>query len=235
MLASSATMDEMLPFATRLLAALALGAAIGVERQWRQRLAGLQTNALVALGAAGFVAFSQMLTGDASPSRMAAQVVSGIGFLGAGVIFKDGFGVRGLNTAATLWCSAAVGVMCGAGFLPHAALLALLVVAVNLLLKPAARMLAAAAAVPEAARFAVTVTCLAAQEARLRALLLNLLQGAGMVLHALDSEDAPAGRVTIAATLAADARATEALEQAVGALSLDPAVGAARWRRLEED
>lgn len=228
-------MDDILPFAARLLAALALGAAIGVERQWRQRLAGLQTNALVALGAAGFVGFSQMLAGDASPSRVAAQVVSGIGFLGAGVIFKDGFGVRGLNTAATLWCAAAVGVMCGGGFVEEAALLAALVVGVNLLLKPAARWMAGAAAMPEAARFAVTLTCMAAQEARLRALLLTLLQGAGMTLHALDSEDAPEGRVTIAATLAADSRATEALEQAVGALSLDPAVAAARWRRLEEE
>ncbi len=228
-------MDALLPFAARLLAALALGAAIGVERQWRRRLAGLQTNALVALGAAGFVGFSQMLSGDASPSRVAAQVVSGIGFLGAGVIFKDGFGVRGLNTAATLWCAAAVGVMCGAGFLAGAAMLAALVVAVNLLLKPAARLLARAAAVPEEARFAVTVTRGAAEEARLRALLLRLLDEAALALHAMDSEDAAGGAVTIAASLSADARATAALERAVGLLSLDPAVTAARWRRVEEE
>lgn len=71
--------------------AMVLGALIGSERQLRQRLAGLRTNALVALGAAGFVIFSQTVPGDASPTRVASQVVSGIGFLGAGIIFRDCF------------------------------------------------------------------------------------------------------------------------------------------------
>jgi putative Mg2+ transporter-C (MgtC) family protein len=78
-----------------------LGAAIGFERQWRQRLAGLRTNTLVALGAAIFVTYSHIALDDAGTTRIAAQVVSGIGFLGAGVIFKEGLNVRGLNTAAT--------------------------------------------------------------------------------------------------------------------------------------
>lgn len=108
--------------ALNLAAALFLGAIIGFERQWRQRLAGLRTNALVALGAATFVHFAAQFPGEASPTRVAAQVVSGIGFLGAGLIFKEGFSVRGLNTAATLWCSAAIGVLCGAGLILHAAM-----------------------------------------------------------------------------------------------------------------
>ncbi len=220
-------------FAARLLAALALGAAIGVERQWRRRLAGLQTNALVALGAAGFVGFSQMLSGDASPSRVAAQVVSGIGFLGAGVIFKDGFGVRGLNTAATLWCAAAVGVMCGAGFVAEAALLAALVVGVNLLLKPAARLLARTGA--EEARFSVTIACRAGEAARVRTRLLALVQEAGLALQALDGHGGAEGQAEIVATLSADPRAAAALERAVGLLGLDPAVTAARWHQLEEE
>jgi putative Mg2+ transporter-C (MgtC) family protein len=86
--------------------AVAVGAAIGFERQWRQRLAGLRTNTLVALGAASFVVFESLFSTDTSPTRIAAQVVSGIGFLGAGIIFREGLNVRGLNTAATLWCSA---------------------------------------------------------------------------------------------------------------------------------
>lgn len=98
-----------------LVVALGCGALIGSERQIRQRLAGLRTNALVALGAAGFVIFSQLFENEVSPTRVAAQVVSGIGFLGAGIIFRDGFNVHGLNTAATLWCSAGVGLMAGAG------------------------------------------------------------------------------------------------------------------------
>jgi hypothetical protein len=99
--------------AINLAVALGLSAAIGFERQWRNRLAGLRTNTLVALGAATFVIFATLVPGDASPTRVAAQVVSGIGLLGAGLIFREGLSVRGLNTSATLWCSAAIGVLAG--------------------------------------------------------------------------------------------------------------------------
>jgi len=99
----------------RLGIALLFGALIGFERQWRQRMAGLRTNALVSVGAAGFVVFSMTFSADSSPTRVAAQIVSGIGFLGAGVILREGINIRGLNTAATLWCSAMVGTFAGAG------------------------------------------------------------------------------------------------------------------------
>lgn len=102
--------------------AVALGAVIGFERQWRQRLAGLRTNTLVALGAAFFEVFENLFPSVGGSTRVAAQVVSGIGFLGAGIIFREGVNVRGLNTAATLWCSAAVGLLAGAGALAYAAL-----------------------------------------------------------------------------------------------------------------
>lgn len=106
---------DLLEIAARLGVALFLGGVIGFERQWRQRMAGLRTNALVAIGAAGFVVFSMSVSHDDSPTRVAAQIVSGIGFLGAGVILREGINVRGLNTAATLWCSAMVGTFAGAG------------------------------------------------------------------------------------------------------------------------
>src|ERR1700757_2243490 len=110
-----------------LLVAACLGASIGLERQWRQHLAGLRTNTLVALGAAIFITYARAAGDNEGATRIAAQVVSGIGFLGAGVIFKEGLNVRGLNTAATLWCSGAVGVLAGAGYWRHAALGATLV------------------------------------------------------------------------------------------------------------
>ena len=100
-----------------LLVAMGLGAMIGFERQWRQRMAGLRTNTLVALGAATFVVFAGQFS-DTSPTRVAAQVVTGIGFLGAGVISKEGVNVRGLNTAATLWCAGAIGLLAGVGLMP---------------------------------------------------------------------------------------------------------------------
>src|SRR5215468_7725323 len=114
--------------ALNLAVALCLSAVIGFERQWRNRLAGLRTNTLVAIGAASFVIFEQLIPDESSPTRVAAQVVSGIGFLGAGVIFREGLSVRGLNTAATLWCSAAVGVLAGTGFPADAAVVAALVI-----------------------------------------------------------------------------------------------------------
>jgi len=120
----------------RLGVAVLFGGLIGFERQWRQRMAGLRTNALVATGAAGFVVFSMMVSGDDSPTRVAAQVVSGVGFLGAGVILREGINVTGLNTAATLWCSAMVGTFAGAGQLTASGIAAGFVVLTNLFLRP---------------------------------------------------------------------------------------------------
>ena len=97
-----------------LAAAFVLGTLIGAERQYRQRTAGLRTNVLVAVSAAAFVDLAMKLDGSGGAVRVIAYVVSGIGFLGAGVIMKEGTNVRGLNTAATLWSSAAVGSCAGA-------------------------------------------------------------------------------------------------------------------------
>ena len=101
----------------RIALGLVLGAAVGIERQWRARMAGLRTNALVSLGATLFVIMGAygFQGPDADPTRVAAQIVSGIGFLGAGVIMKQGASVTGLNTAATLWATAAVGALAGGG------------------------------------------------------------------------------------------------------------------------
>jgi putative Mg2+ transporter-C (MgtC) family protein len=88
----------------RLGLALVLGAIIGAEREWRQKTAGIRTNALVAAGAALFIMLGAIIQNDTSPTRIAGQIVTGIGFLGAGVMMRDGLNVRGLNTAATLWC-----------------------------------------------------------------------------------------------------------------------------------
>jgi putative Mg2+ transporter-C (MgtC) family protein len=118
------------------LTAFVLGTLIGAERQYRQRTAGLRTNALVALGSAAFVDLGQRLGGDVESIRVIAYVVSGIGFLGAGVIKKEGMNVRGLNTAATLWCSAAVGSIAGSDMIAEAVLLTVCVILVNTVLRP---------------------------------------------------------------------------------------------------
>jgi putative Mg2+ transporter-C (MgtC) family protein len=116
--------------------AFVLGALIGAERQYRQRTAGLRTNVLVAVGASAFVDLAMHLAGNDGAVRVIAYVVSGIGFLGAGVIMKQGLDVRGLNTAATLWASAAVGSCAGADMVAQAAALTVFVIAGNTLLRP---------------------------------------------------------------------------------------------------
>jgi putative Mg2+ transporter-C (MgtC) family protein len=125
------------PTFPRLLVALVLGVCVGAERQWRQRAAGLRTNTLVCLGAAAFVDLG--LTVAPNTTQVIAYVVSGVGFLGAGAIMKDGGSVRGLNTAATLWCSAAVGACAGAGELLDAVFVAALLIGVNSVLRPLSR------------------------------------------------------------------------------------------------
>ena len=119
-----------------LTAAFVLGGFIGAERQYRQRGGGLRTHVLVAVGAATFVDIGMHLNGRAGATQIIAYVVSGVGFLGAGVIMKQGNSVWGLNTAATLWCSAAVGACAGADLAFEAVTLTIFVLAGNTLLQP---------------------------------------------------------------------------------------------------
>jgi len=221
------------PAALNLITAVALGSAIGLERQWRQRLASLRTNTLVALGAASFLVFSGLMPGDSSPLRVAAQVVSGIGFLGAGLIFKEGLSVHGLNTAATLWCSVAVGVLAGGGYKAHAALVTVLVIFVNLGLRPIAYFIQTQPTrmTELIQRYRITVVCRSEGEAQVRALLLRAMAEAGMGFRELDSRNIEGSdRVEVCATTTAPERRDEALEEIVGRLSLEPLVTAARWK-----
>lgn len=166
---------ELCVFIARAAIALGLGGLVGLERQWRQRTAGLRTNALVALGAALFELLSVLLLGGHSvdPTRIAAYVVSGIGFLGAGVILRGGATVSGINTAATIWCSAAAGLLSGAGYALEALVAAGLVVVLHLALRPVARRIdrmpsTSDTEVETAYRF--RAVCRSADEARIRAL-----------------------------------------------------------------
>jgi len=114
-----------------------LSCSIGIERQYRRRLIGLRTTILVAIGAYMFVSMSFIVSGgNIDITRIAAGVVSGISFLGAGVIIKDGMKVQGLTTAATLWCDAAIGVLCASGAIFEASIGTLIILFVNLILRP---------------------------------------------------------------------------------------------------
>lgn len=100
----------------RLCIAFLCGLLIGLERQLNNRIAGIHTNVLVSVGSCLFIFVGYGLGEINSPSRIAAQVVTGIGFIGSGIIVKDINNIKGLNTAATIWCTAAIGCLCGCGF-----------------------------------------------------------------------------------------------------------------------
>jgi putative Mg2+ transporter-C (MgtC) family protein len=192
-------------------------------------MAGLRTNALVALGSCGFVIFSGMV-GHGDPTHVAAQVVSGIGFLGAGVILREGVNVHGLNTAATLWCSAMVGTFAGGGYWQPSIVAAGFVIVTNLLLRPLVQRLNSQIPISGEleTRYTVEITCKGVEEAHMRSLLLQALSQAGLGLRRIDSEDIPdASKVEVTAQAVAAKRNDGALEQLVGRLSLEPYVTAA--------
>ncbi|GAA2994537.1 MgtC/SapB family protein [Streptomyces lactacystinicus] len=226
-------------FLVRLATGVACGALIGVERQWRARMAGLRTNALVAAGATLFVLYSEAVVDTGSPTRVASYVVSGIGFLGGGVILRDGAGVRGLNTAATLWCSAAVGVLAAAGKLQLAVLGTLAVLAVHLVLRPAGRLLDRApqsGSDPDStSRATIHLECDRKSETHIRALLLQALAASGLAPTGLRARRTDSGDATsLRATVAITGSVAPALEQVVTRLSLEPGVRDLRWHLEDE-
>lgn len=121
----------------RLLFSFLFGTLIGLERQLRHKMSGIITNALVSVGSTLFMLFGHQFSMNTS-ARMAAQIISGIGFLGGGVIIRDGFSVRGINTAATLWCSAAIGLLCSEGYIRYALIGTFMILTANIALKPIA-------------------------------------------------------------------------------------------------
>jgi len=121
----------------RLFAGVVLGVLIGLEREWRSRTAGVHTSGLVAAGGALFCLAAPALGETAGdPMRALAAVAQGVGFLAGGVILKQGMSVSGLNTAATIWATAAVGALAGVGLIREAAMGAVTIVGVNLIFNP---------------------------------------------------------------------------------------------------
>lgn len=225
-------------FAIRLGLALILGAFIGAERQWRQRMAGLRTNALVAAGAGMFVMLTALTARSGDDSfRIAGQVVSGVGFLGAGVILRNGLSVSGLNTAATLWCSAAIGTLAGYGMYGPAITGACAVIAANVILRSVGKVMNRVNGTSDVEiTYVLRITARADQEAHLRALLLQSLSGQSLSLKSLKSDDVDhMDKVEIRAALTSSGRQNLVLEQIVSRLSLEPGASGMSWEILAEN
>jgi len=216
---------------TTISVAFMLGLAIGFERQWRQRTAGLRTNVLVAVGAAAFSELGMRLYGPDGATRIIAYVVSGIGFLGAGVIVKDGTNIRGLNTAATLWCSGAVGAFSGSGLYPEAAALTTVVLAGNTLLRPLVNWInrrPITAAVTEA-EYRMHVVCAPDVVSDVRDLLDAELDRANFPVREVETLSETEDQMELAAILVPTTAEESELDAVVAALVRSPLVRSATW------
>jgi putative Mg2+ transporter-C (MgtC) family protein len=223
-----------LHFLLNIAVALALGTAIGMERQWRQHQAGLRTNALVALGAALFVSLSRLMDDENSPTRIASYIVSGLGFLGGGVILRDGLTVKGMNTAATLWCAGAVGTLAGVGFPLEAIAGTVAVLGVHLGLRPVVRWVDAHTKITADVEtyYRLRVSCADGEGAHIRTILMRHISGhPGMSLQGISTEeDEKQGRVIVADVYSAE-RNDRALEQITARLGIEPEVTGVSWQR----
>lgn len=214
-----------------LTAAFVLGTLIGAERQYRLRTAGLRTNVLVAVSAAAFVDLAMQLADADGAVRVIAYVVSGIGFLGAGVIMKEGMNVRGLNTAATLWGSAAVGCCAGADMLAQAVTLTAFVLAGNTLLRPLVNAINRSPLDERAseATYEIRLTVDSASIDAIRDILVEKLEAASYPVSDVNVEERTDDIVEIVATLVSTAVDAKELDAVTADLARRPGVRHATW------
>jgi putative Mg2+ transporter-C (MgtC) family protein len=232
-----------LVFTLNTAAALIMGVVLGVERQYGGHPAGLRTNALVSLGSALFVSLSPMLAHLAGPgatidpSRIASYVVTGIGFLGGGVILREGFAVRGMNTAATLWCSAAIGVLCGLGFILEALIGLAAVLAVNIGMRPLARWIDSKRklAVDVETGYRLRIVCEERDQALVRVIAMRHINSkAGMNLQGVSTHDCEEPlRVAVVADIFSTQRNDRAMDEIVSRLTIEPGVSAVSWEKKQ--
>ncbi|WP_418696968.1 MgtC/SapB family protein [Bacteroides sp.] len=224
----------MTVFVSKIAIALFLGALIGMERQWRQCAAGLRTNALVALGAAIFMVMASEIGGQAQ-ARIASYIVSGIGFLGAGVILKDGASIRGLNTAATLWCTAAIGAFCGLGYLIEPVIGTAFILGVHILLRPLANIIRRRAPInkieSEEYNYRFTVLCREQEENHIRTLFMQYLGNNDMLLlkSVSSSDTTDPSVVLVDVDILSFTTQDQSMEKIASFLTLEKGVLSVKW------
>ncbi len=224
-----------LDFIVRVSIALVFGSLIGLERQWRQRLAGLRTNALVATGTCLFIQITPLIGGSANSTQIAAYIVSGIGFLAGGVIFKERLSVSGLNTAATMWCTAAIGALVGYGFLFQAAVGVAAVLVANVVLRPIVRRINQQPfeGTEVVSSYEFRAVCRQDVEERVRAAMIESVRGNSMSLLAVYSEDIEStARAEVVADVAVAGRPDAQLEKIVTRVGIEHGVVAVSWKAV---
>ncbi|CAJ49416.1 MgtC/SapB family protein [Bordetella avium] len=211
--------------------AFVLGSLIGFERQVRQRTAGLRTNVLVSVGAAIFVDLAFRIGGADGGARVISYVVSGVGFLGAGAIMREGGSIRGLNTAATLWGSAAIGACAGASMMFEAIMAALFVLAANTLLRPVVSYVNRQPVEPHQTEVSTVIHLITGvgQQQQALARLEEVLEAEQLPLSELKIDQFGDADVEIEATLAEASIQDKDLDRVAAILAASPAIRQAFW------
>jgi putative Mg2+ transporter-C (MgtC) family protein len=230
---------EFLNVAMHTGAALLMGAALGFERQYGGHPAGLRTNALVSVGAALFVSLSYHYahTTGVDPTRIPSYVISGLGFLGGGVILREGFNVRGLNTAATLWCTGAIGTLCGLGFMLHAVVGAVVVLLVNVVLRPVAVWIDVkrATAINVETGYRLRAVCAESDQTLVRTIVIRHINSQkAMIVRGIALANCErANHIAVTVEITAHERNDRAMEEVVTRLNIEPGVVAVSWERMQ--
>ena len=213
---------EHLYFIGKISVCFLLGIVIGFERQYRRRIAGIRTITLVSLGAFLFVSISD-LTVSNDITRIAAQVVSGIGFLGAGVILKDGSNIKGLNTAATLWCSAAIGTLTALGLIFEAIIGVFYILLTNVILRLFSKKMMEKMPLNKISRYHLLVVCSEEKEMIIKNMLLQKLKSLQVVIKNFSTTKLE-GQIKIETQLDIDVNSVDSIENIINRLCLEPGV-----------
>lgn len=213
-------------FLIRIIACFVLSILIGTERQYRHRMVGLRTNVLVSLGSFMFMCITFGLENN-DQARIAAQVVSGIGFLGAGVILRDGSKIKGLNTAATLWCVAAIGTLTATGMLFEASVGTVFVLISNIILRIISQKITESINVTKKEKCTVKISCQKDIEVVIRTTLSNMVTTTNLILKSLERTEITKTEVKLQATIISTS--SQLMEELIHNISINPGVTSISW------
>lgn len=222
---------DMTTFIIRLTICFILSILIGLERQLRHRMVGLRTNVLVCIGAFLFVYLSFGIS-VSDQTRIAAQVVSGIGFLGAGVILRDGSKIKGLNTAATLWCVAAIGSLCASGLVVEATIGTLFVLLSNIILRLISLVIMGKIKANEKEKYTIRINCKKTKEEKVRANFAKIIDKNDLVLNSLERSEITEEEIKLKAIIIT--RTPSKVEMVINKTSTDPGVVSITWEHEKE-
>lgn len=222
---------DLTTFLIRLTVCFFLSILIGLERQLRHRMVGLRTNVLVSIGAFLFVYLSFGIK-VSDNSRIAAQVVSGIGFLGAGVILRDGNKIKGLNTAATLWCVAAIGTLCASGLVIEAAIGTIFVLLSNIILRLISLFIMDKIKANAKEKYTIRINCKKAKEEKIRTNFAKIIDNNDLVLNSLERSEITEEEIKLKAIMVTGVPSK--VEMVINKISTDPGVISITWEHEKE-